>query len=405
MGRQLPRPLLRSRTSGTTRASARDFREAASRSPCATIGPDVPPGDLRARRRHGDRLPSPADPRGRDIAAVANVKIGNGSAWQGFYMYVGGTNPPGDHARRSRTPPATRTTCRGSTTTSRPRSARPAPARVSPVCARTRLPRRLRRAALVQMYSSLPDAAPVDVHDLTSSGGLCAATPAHRFLFIRTSPRAAPPVGGRPVPDRSGRRGLVAPDRPDRHLRAGSSPAGRCRLDLAGVRIEWATAPGDPPSGRRPTGRSAGDPRAARGRRDAGTPTRFAPGSPSRGARGARADEAFDPRPGASLDILVRRPARPRPSAIGESRRLWCWARILSWGSRLAEPLGLCSAERRRPTAPVRRRATVRAARGRDRIRARNSDGRSNALRCGTAVPSDRYGAPWSGSGERAGRA
>ncbi|NOJ64346.1 MULTISPECIES: beta-galactosidase [unclassified Arthrobacter] len=30
---------------------------------------------------------------GADIAAVANAKIGNGSAWQGYYMYVGGTNP------------------------------------------------------------------------------------------------------------------------------------------------------------------------------------------------------------------------------------------------------------------------------------------------------------------------
>jgi hypothetical protein len=29
----------------------------------------------------------------KDIAALANVKLGNGSTWQGFYMYVGGTNP------------------------------------------------------------------------------------------------------------------------------------------------------------------------------------------------------------------------------------------------------------------------------------------------------------------------
>ncbi len=30
---------------------------------------------------------------GRDVAALAHVKIGNGSAWQGYFMYVGGTNP------------------------------------------------------------------------------------------------------------------------------------------------------------------------------------------------------------------------------------------------------------------------------------------------------------------------
>ncbi|WP_309127472.1 beta-galactosidase [Microbacterium sp.] len=30
---------------------------------------------------------------GRDVAALAQMKIGNGSAWQGYYMYVGGRNP------------------------------------------------------------------------------------------------------------------------------------------------------------------------------------------------------------------------------------------------------------------------------------------------------------------------
>ncbi|HTJ38740.1 MAG TPA: beta-galactosidase [Dactylosporangium sp.] len=34
-------------------------------------------------------------PSGRDVAAVALCKIGSGSVWQGFYMYAGGTNPPG----------------------------------------------------------------------------------------------------------------------------------------------------------------------------------------------------------------------------------------------------------------------------------------------------------------------
>jgi beta-galactosidase len=32
---------------------------------------------------------------GRDVAAVGLAKIGSGSAWQGFYMYVGGVNPYG----------------------------------------------------------------------------------------------------------------------------------------------------------------------------------------------------------------------------------------------------------------------------------------------------------------------
>ncbi|WP_371687556.1 galactose-1-phosphate uridylyltransferase [Micromonospora sp. KC721] len=35
-------------------------------------------------------------PTALDVAAIAHCKIGNGSAWQGYYMYAGGTNPPGD---------------------------------------------------------------------------------------------------------------------------------------------------------------------------------------------------------------------------------------------------------------------------------------------------------------------
>jgi alpha-L-rhamnosidase len=30
-----------------------------------------------------------------DVATIAHCKIGNGSAWQGYYMYAGGTNPGG----------------------------------------------------------------------------------------------------------------------------------------------------------------------------------------------------------------------------------------------------------------------------------------------------------------------
>ncbi len=40
-------------------------------------------------------------PSGADIAAVANAKLGSGSAWQGFYMYAGGANPPGTELQES----------------------------------------------------------------------------------------------------------------------------------------------------------------------------------------------------------------------------------------------------------------------------------------------------------------
>jgi beta-galactosidase len=35
-------------------------------------------------------------PEALDVAAIAHCKIGNGSAWQGYYMYAGGTNPGPD---------------------------------------------------------------------------------------------------------------------------------------------------------------------------------------------------------------------------------------------------------------------------------------------------------------------
>lgn len=39
------------------------------------------------------RRPTPS---GRDVTTVGHCKIGNGSAWQGYFMYVGGTNPARD---------------------------------------------------------------------------------------------------------------------------------------------------------------------------------------------------------------------------------------------------------------------------------------------------------------------
>lgn len=46
-----------------------------------------------------------------DVGALGLTKIGCGSVWQGYYMFHGGTNPPGDLTpSRSPTPPATPTT-------------------------------------------------------------------------------------------------------------------------------------------------------------------------------------------------------------------------------------------------------------------------------------------------------
>ncbi|MBO1751136.1 beta-galactosidase [Actinotalea sp. BY-33] len=79
------------------------------------IGADLRSAAAQARLAPADRTPSPdlpaatcelgggmatayhrrPWPRALDVATVAHVKIGNGSAWQGYYMYAGGTNPWG----------------------------------------------------------------------------------------------------------------------------------------------------------------------------------------------------------------------------------------------------------------------------------------------------------------------
>lgn len=67
--------------------------EAASREARSTIFPPATCelGGGMATAYH--RRPAPS---ADDIAAVAHVKLGNGSAWQGYYMFVGGQNPVGE---------------------------------------------------------------------------------------------------------------------------------------------------------------------------------------------------------------------------------------------------------------------------------------------------------------------
>ena len=82
-----------------------------------------------------------------DIAAVAHGKIGNGSAWQGYYMYAGGTNPrarpPGVARDRLPQRPA-RLRLRLPRPDRRGRRPRAEPRRAAPPA---RVPRRVRRAA------------------------------------------------------------------------------------------------------------------------------------------------------------------------------------------------------------------------------------------------------------------
>ncbi|MBU2668400.1 galactose-1-phosphate uridylyltransferase [Actinoplanes bogorensis] len=76
-----------------------DLRRTPASAHPASLPPFFPPatcelGGGMATAYH--RRPWPA---ALDVATIAHCKIGNGSAWQGYYMYAGGTNPP--HAQES----------------------------------------------------------------------------------------------------------------------------------------------------------------------------------------------------------------------------------------------------------------------------------------------------------------
>ncbi|MGW8482042.1 beta-galactosidase [Microbacterium sp. NPDC055903] len=179
---------------------------------------------------------------GQDVAALANIKIGNGSAWQGFYMYAGGVNPE-DGLQESR---------RSGYPNDLPRfdydfqAAFGATGRPGPPLSALREHNAFLAAFgpfLAGAFSALPEDAPVDVHDLATLRWAVRTDGASGVLFLNTHQPHEPlglvagvqwriPLAGSD---------LVVPDRP---VDIPSGVVGRwpLRLDVAGVRVEWATA-------------------------------------------------------------------------------------------------------------------------------------------------------------------
>jgi len=219
-----------------------DFREDGSEIVVRDVDPEFPPATCELGGGMATAYHRRPIARGRDIAALANVKIGNGSAWQGFYMYVGGTNPA-DHLQETHATGYPNDLARFDYDFQAAFGATGYP---GPSLGLLRDHNAFLTAfgdRLVQMYSSLPSDAPVDVHDLTSLRWAVRSDGDSGFLFINTHQPHEPLSGSAEVQFRLGLGGedLVVPDRPI-DIPSGLIARWPLRLDLAGVRVEWATA-------------------------------------------------------------------------------------------------------------------------------------------------------------------
>jgi len=187
------------------------------------------------------RRPRPA---ALDVAAVAHCKIGNGSAWQGYYMYAGGTNPPGDGGLQE------------SHATGYPNDLPRlgydfhAPIGEAGLLAATH--GELRRqhaflaafgAQLAEMPSSLPEIRPAGVGDDRTLRFALRSDGDSGFLFIAWHQPHLPLPTYRDARFRVRLAGgdLLLPSRPV-DIAAGTLARWPLRLRAGGVRLDWATA-------------------------------------------------------------------------------------------------------------------------------------------------------------------
>ncbi|MGI5238312.1 beta-galactosidase [Dactylosporangium sp. CA-139066] len=252
-------------------------------------------------------------PSGRDVAAVALCKIGSGSVWQGFYMYCGGTNPPG--------PGGTQESHATGYPNDVPRLGYDfhAPIGEAGVLAPAHAELRRQHAFLAAFGADLarepagrPDALPAGVGD----GETLRWAVRGPFLFIAWH---QPHVG---LPAYRGARfrvdDAVLPSRP-LDIPPGTLAAWPVGLDVHGVRVDWATAsaltvlPG-------PTLVLCAE---------EGIPVEIAAGGAVRAVEPGRSPVRLDGR----LDVLVLPPSDAATAWVTGDRRLLLSGADLRWGA------------------------------------------------------------------------
>ena len=179
-----------------------------------------------------------------DVATVAHCKIGNGSAWQGYYMYAGGTNPPGEYGLQE--------SHATGYPNDLPRLGYDFHAPVGEAGTLAPSHAELRRqhaflaafgATLAEMPSSLPERLPAGVEDARTLRWAVRSDGQTGFLFVAWHQPHVPLA-----PYRSARlrvvlddRELVLPSRPA-DIPPGTLARWPLALTAGGVRLEWATA-------------------------------------------------------------------------------------------------------------------------------------------------------------------
>jgi len=181
-------------------------------------------------------------PAGADIAAVGNAKIGSGSAWQGYYMFAGGTNPrPGVQESHA---------------TGYPNDLPPldydfhAPVGSAGQLAASHAPLRRQHALLASfgdrlatMPATLPDQVPTGLDDATTPRWAVRSDGLSGFAFVNWhQPHLPlPPRPGTRLVIETGGSAVAFGSRP-LDLPPGTIAAWPFGLDAGAVRLVWATA-------------------------------------------------------------------------------------------------------------------------------------------------------------------
>ncbi|TAP43361.1 beta-galactosidase [Arthrobacter sp. S39] len=181
-------------------------------------------------------------PRGLDVAAVGHNKIGNGSAWQGYYMFAGGTNPA-DGLQESHATGYPNDLPRFDYDFHAPIGASGRLASSFPALRKQHAFLAAFGDRLAQMPSTLPDEMPAGIEDASTLRWALRSDGTSGFVFITWH---QPHVPLEAHPGAQFEIGLdggsVTFPRTPADIPAGTIAHWPVNLDVAGVTLEWATA-------------------------------------------------------------------------------------------------------------------------------------------------------------------